>query len=444
MSIQASEPNLFGWNRFVRAEESLTRIVSLWEDEYESTLDLRGLDLAGSNDLADWWYAYLKGERPVAVTGGGQLRVAELFCGPGGLAQGVKQFCREAGYEFLSIAAADADEAAVDVYAQNHGTDSSRITKDLTGNLVDYEFRGKGEDADWRSPPQMTDDRWASLTGEDRVDLLLAGPPCQGHSNLNNHTRRNDDRSASYLDVPAIAIALDIPIVIIENVPAVVHDQGQVVDIAKALFWKAGYTVETGVLKAAEMGWPQTRSRFFMVARKDRAPAGLHFVSQSLSMPTGQPPLTAWWAIEDFEDVDPEEHHMYRRAAYTEENQERIEHLHRNNIYDLPFKLHNETHRNGTTYTAVYGRMHPDRPVGTITSGFLTPGRGRYVHPTRQRTINPREAARLQGFPDDYRFMLNGQPPLSGQLTKWIGDAVPMPLGYAAAMSALSGGLPGR
>jgi DNA (cytosine-5)-methyltransferase 1 len=442
MSIQPSEPNLFGQNRFIRTKESLTRIVSLWDDEYESTLDLRGLDLAGSSDLADWWYAYLKGERPIAQASGGQLRVAELFCGPGGLAQGVKQFCREAGYEFLSMAAADADETAVDVYVENHGTDPSRITKDVTGSLVDYEVRGKGEDADWRSPPQITDDRWASLTGEHRVDLLLAGPPCQGHSNLNNHTRRNDDRNVAYLDVPAVAIALDIPIVIIENVPAVIHDHGQVTRIAEALLSKAGYTVETGVLKAAEMGWPQTRSRYFMIARKDRAPAGLHFVSEALSKQDGQPPLTAWWAIADFEDVDPEEHHMYRRAAYTEENQKRISYLHREDVYDLPFKLHNETHRNGTTYPAVYGRLHPDRPAGTITSGFLTPGRGRYVHPTRKRTINPREAARLQGFPDDYRFMVNGEPPLSKDLIKWIGDAVPMPLGYAAAMSALVGGLP--
>ena len=71
MSAQLSEPNLFGQNRFVRTKESLTRIVSLWDDEYESTLDLRGLDLADSSDLAYWWHAYLKGERPVAVTRGG-------------------------------------------------------------------------------------------------------------------------------------------------------------------------------------------------------------------------------------------------------------------------------------------------------------------------------------------------------------------------------------
>ena len=89
------------------------------------------------------------------------------------------------------------------------------------------------------------------------------------------------------------------------------------------------------------------------------------------------------------------------------------------------------------THTAVYGRLDPDGPAGTITTGFMTPGRGRYVHPTQKRTINPHEAARIQGFPDDYRFTLDGKPPTTQLLTKWIGDAVPMPLGYAAALSVL-------
>ena len=70
----------------------------------------------------------------------------------------------------------------------------------------------------------------------------------------------------------------------------------------------------------------------------------------------------------------------------------------------------------------------------------MTPGRGRYVHPTRRRTLTPREAARLQGFPDTYRFVTDPRcPPSRAKLAKWIGDAVPMPLGYAAALSSVGG-----
>ncbi|MCZ7531736.1 MAG: DNA cytosine methyltransferase [Acidimicrobiia bacterium] len=90
----------------------------------------------------------------------------------------------------------------------------------------------------------------------------------------------------------------------------------------------------------------------------------------------------------------------------------------------------------------MYGRLHPDRESQTITTGFMTPGRGRYVHPTERRVINALEAATLQGFPSTYEFHLPGETaPSKLQLGKWIGDAVPMPLGHAASLAALLPGL---
>ena len=68
----------------------------------------------------------------------------------------------------------------------------------------------------------------------------------------------------------------------------------------------------------------------------------------------------------------------------------------------------------------------------------MTPGRGRYIHPTRRRVLTPREAARIQGFPDTYEFHVDPRnPPVKAKLAKWIGDAVPMPLGHAAGLAAL-------
>jgi DNA (cytosine-5)-methyltransferase 1 len=85
--------------------------------------------------------------------------------------------------------------------------------------------------------------------------------------------------------------------------------------------------------------------------------------------------------------------------------------------------------------------MKRDEPAQTITTGFMSPGRGRYVHPTRRRVMTAREAARLQGFPDTYRFVVDeSNPPTRSNLAKWIGDAVPMPLGYGAALAALGPG----
>jgi DNA (cytosine-5)-methyltransferase 1 len=68
----------------------------------------------------------------------------------------------------------------------------------------------------------------------------------------------------------------------------------------------------------------------------------------------------------------------------------------------------------------------------------MSPGRGRFTHPTQPRVLTPREAARIQGFPDTYVFdAIEGVDPKKTQLAKWIGDAVPMPLGYAAGLCVL-------
>jgi DNA (cytosine-5)-methyltransferase 1 len=394
----------------------------------------------------------------------------------------VRQFCREAGFEFESVAAADLDAAAVDIYADNIGPDY--IYKGKVSDLVvyepvveyvtkvddDVEVR-EVEDANWRngSSPELTpgNEKWSGLRQEN-IDLLLAGPPCEGHSNLNNHTRRDDERNATYLDVPALAIALDIPMVVIENVPTARHDKGRVVQIARALLENSGYWVDEGVLKASSMGWPQTRSRFFMVARKKDLgpPVALEEVKEALYLPYGKP-LPVRWATDQLQDVETYEDFsdkpdggMDRQPTPKDRpdpndpeaigTKERLEYFKKHPTeYDLPSHLHNKKHREGfmnedgtvvkkTTYTAVYGRMRPDEPAPTLTTGFVTPGRGRFIHPTRLRMLTPREAARIQGFPDDYRFTIAGKPPSTQLLTKWIGDAVPMPLGYAAALWVLT------
>ena len=134
--------------------------------------------------------------------------------------------------------------------------------------------------------------RLACVVGD--ADVLLAGPPCQGHSNLNNHSRRTDERNELYLTVPATAIALNIPLVIIENVPAVFHDRLGVVAATTELLESAGYSVETGVLKADHMGWAQRRSRFFLVASRLGPPIPLATVQEGLQFarPIG-------WAIDE-------------------------------------------------------------------------------------------------------------------------------------------------
>lgn len=389
------------------------------------------VDTTSGGDLGDWWTAFLRGSPLENVDHRGTVRGLDLFCGPGGLALGFSQACAELGYDFVSEAAIDDDAGAVDVYATNHGT-RRRISASVR-SLIDFQFRGQGERARFLYDPEIVDERAADLVGQ--VDVVLAGPPCQGHSNLNNHTRRTDRRNELYLTVPAFAIATGASMVVIENVPAVIHDRQQVVATTKKLLENAGYSVVLGRAFADRLGWPQTRQRFFLLARKDSAPMDIEVVGAAIASEQ----RSMWWAIEDLED-EPIDGRMVVEAGYSDENRRRIDWLFDNDKHDLPPSERPECHQDGTTYNAVYGRMYRDKPAPTITTGFLTPGRGRYIHPTRRRTLTPHEAARLQGFPDGYNFHpYTDRASSKAQLTKWIGDAVPMPLGFVAGLSVLGG-----
>lgn len=409
-----------------RAGRTLSRGLRVHGREFHASCEAE----ATGDDLGDWWLAYLRGS---ALLGSNPVRrevgSVELFCGPGGLAQGFGRACEELGIRHRALAAADSDPDAVAVYETNHRPELTSTASVST--LVDYSVRRRRGETSFRYPPEMTSESWRGLKGQPQV--LLAGPPCQGHSNLNNHSRRTDDRNQLYLTVPATAIALDIPLVVIENVPAVVHDRLGVVASTTELLEQAGYFVETGVLKADQMGWAQRRSRFFLVASQYGAPLPLADVQAALA----SEPRSITWAIDDLA-TSPRDDHMARVAEMSDENLGRIAYLFENDLHDLPNSERPDCHKDGTTYNSVYGRLHGDRPAPTITTGFLTPGRGRYIHPTQRRCITPGEAARLQGFPDDYVFKTGEAPPSSLKITKWIGDAVPMPLGFAAGLSVLS------
>jgi DNA (cytosine-5)-methyltransferase 1 len=83
----------------------------------------------------------------------------------------------------------------------------------------------------------------------------------------------------------------------------------------------------------------------------------------------------------------------------------------------------------------MYGRLRYDRPSQTITSGFTSPGQGRFIHPSQQRTLTPHEAARLQFFPDFFDFSASKK---RGDLAKMIGNAVPMKLSYMLCLELLA------
>ena len=335
--------------------------------------------------------------------------------------------------EVQTKVAIDIDPGDLSAYKHNLSTEKT-ICVDVK-TLVDYQINKWGSEAKFAYPPEIINKELQGLIG--KVDLLIAGPPCEGHSSLNNRTRGEDPRNLLYLDVIALAIALRAKAMIIENVPDIVRDKRQIVETAKSLIEKEGYSTDSGILAMDELGLAQTRRRLFLAGSK----MGLVPFSEIVNVFGGREASDIAWAIEDL--IDRQDDAMDVPSTLSSENERRIAWLFENDAYDLPNHMRPLCHKEGHTYPAVYGRMRWDAPAGTISCGFLSPGRGRYTHPLRQRTITPREAARLQGFPDWYTFLSgNGKATTRTYLAKWIGDAVPPILGYTAAFTVIPGFLP--
>lgn len=417
--------------------ERLVQTLTLDEHRYVSSVPLPP---DGKADLASWWRAYLTGQEArfdSTPTDHPKLRVAEMFCGAGGLALGFGQLARELGIEWESVGAVDLDSKALAVYGDHNRT--HYVTDTSAADLLDFEIEGRGTEAKFIRKPTIIDANWAehisdAERGNEKLDVLLAGPPCQGHSNLNNATRYDDERNELYLTVPAMAITTGARVVIIENVRGVLHDRSQVVETTETLLKDAGYHVERDVLTATNFGWPQTRERYFLIATLEHEP--IRFAWLEPLHRINEQTRSVMWAIQDV--IDAPSTFMTRLPEYSAENIRRIDALFDQDLYDLPLSDRPDCHKEGTTYMAAYGRMHPDLPSPTITTGFMTPGRGRFIHPTRRRALNALEGARIQGFPDTYDFRADlAEEPTKAELGTWIGNAVPMPLGYVASLSAL-------
>lgn len=422
--------------QYAFVEGRIVREVTVGRRKWRSSIENRAEPSCAPREA--WWQSFLRGAT-VVVDGAPEapVRTVDVFSGCGGLSLGATQAALAAGRCLRSLAAVDVDEGCLDVHRRNFRTE--HVLHASASTLVDFHVAGSAEAARFAFDPEVIDETLAAHVGS--VDLLVAGPPCQGHSNLNNRTRRDDPRNLLYLTTVALAVGLRARAVVIENVPDVVNDRSDVVATARALLAAAGYAhVDGGVLAAHELGAAQTRRRFFLVASREPltdGPTTLQQVAETMRYD----PRPVAWAIGDLLDRPVQESargHMDAVPVSSRENRERIEYLFRHDVYDLPDAERPDCHRNGHSYPSVYGRMHWDRPAQTITTGFLTPGRGRYVHPRHPRVITPREAARLQGFPDGFEFGHADELPARNALTKWIGDAVPPILGYAAALPLIA------
>ena len=349
------------------------------------------------------------------------MTAVDLFAGCGGLTCGLEEAARRAGRRLDVRLAVDLDPRIARVYKRNFR--NGRVV------AADVAAMFPGDPGAELTPAEA---RLAHAAG--RPDFLLAGPPCQGHSDLNNHTRRADPRNALYLRVARAAEVLGPQVVIVENVPAVQHDIDDVVGVTTTALEKLEYTVASQVIDLALVGVPQHRRRFLLLASSDPRVDPSDLLVGVRTAWSAHPTRTLDWAIRDLESTD-SGLAIDQASRVSAENQRRIAYLFDHDEYDLPDSERPTCHRDKDhTYRSVYGRLRWEAPSQTITTGFSSMGQGRYVHPSKPRTLTPHEAARIQTFPDWFDWGSTARTTLSTV----IGNAVPPLLTVHVGMAVLA------
>lgn len=212
-------------------------------------------------------------------------------------------------------------------------------------------------------------------------------------------------------------------LVTMENVPPLMRT-----DVYQRLLDRLkGYCVDAKVVDCRTIGLPQTRKRLVLVASRlgpirlpefDRQRRTLRSVIGDL------PPISAGGSSAS--------DRMHKASALNPINLRRIKASKPGGTWrDWPLELRAQCHtkETGSTYPGVYGRMSWDEPSPTITTQCFGYGNGRFGHPEQDRAISLREAAMLQGFPQDYSFLPEGASMSFATLGRLIGNAVPVTLG---------------
>jgi DNA (cytosine-5)-methyltransferase 1 len=348
-----------------------------------------------------------------------RLKIIDLFCGCGAMTLGVREAARALESEAIPVLAVDTNPSCIATYKHNFGQECGAVV----GSVTDLLDRAPGK----------------ALSASERrlekqyfgADIAIGGPPCQGHSDLNNHTRRRDPKNRLYLSMARLAEVCRPRFLVIENVPGVVHDRANVVGQACKALDRLGYSLWSGVLAAEDYGVPQRRKRFFLTASLSSTP-----VADRLAALKQQKTTPLSWAIRDLLRATADPSDTFNTPAnHSHTNKKRIAYLFEHDLYDLPNSQRPFCHRaKDHSYVSVYGRMRWNLATQTITTGFGSTGQGRFVHPLRRRTLTPHEACRVQFIPDFFSFPETRRR----HLQEMIGNAVPPKLAYVIALSLLA------
>ena len=340
----------------------------------------------------------------------GKYNAIDLFCGAGGLSLGFQQ----AGFDILL--GIDNDAMALDTFRQTHHG-AQIICGDIT--QIHYENDIK------------------PLIGNETVDVIIGGPPCQGMS-LSGFRKLDDPRNKLYLSYIRLVDEIRPKAFVIENVPGLVSlFHGQIKDSILEKFQNMGYSIQYRILCAADYGVPQKRKRVIFVGLRD---AGMHFeypekhkdfVTCEMAL-SDLPPLVDTLGTEEMDYVLPPQNayqDLMRKHSSKVHNHIAANHSERvkkiismvpagGNYKDLP-----EEYRNTRHFHVAWTRFPDDKPAPTIDTGHR-----HHFHYKYNRVPTVRECARIQSFPDDFIFLGN-----KTQQFRQVGNAVPPLMAQAIA-----------
>jgi DNA (cytosine-5)-methyltransferase 1 len=386
-------------------------------------------------------------------TAHGGLRTIDLFCGAGGLSEGFRQ----AGYQIG--AGLDNDTEALATLTHNH-PETAPVSADVR------EVSGR----------DLLD-----VSGFAEADVLIGGPSCQGFSTQGRRGRwasEEDPRNLLYREFARLAGDLNPEWIVMENVTGLLwFDKGAFARKIFAEFERKGYRLEHRVLLAADYGVPQLRRRLIIIGTRTDKPILwpeqthmgavrrdaidlwetkrlAHFphlhrhrslwsaISDLPAIPSGGgSPIAAYTrtADSDYQNAMREgSDALFNHEAPTlpEVHYDLIKHVREGQTWreipveELPPRFAKIRRTDGTN---LFARPHRNRPSYTIITQFGNVTTGAYTHPTQDRAFSAREGARIQSFPDRFRFL----GPLTSQYRQ-IGNAVPPMLANAVARSVLT------
>lgn len=269
------------------------------------------------------------------------------------------------------------------------------------------------------------------------IRLLAGCAPCQPFSPHRRGADTSTEDQWSLLDEFGRLVRQTTPeIVTMENVTRI--GKAKVFDAFLETLNDAGYEVTYRSCYGPAYGLPQHRRRLVLIASRIgliEVPTGAR---TSDNYPTVRSAIGTLRPIGhgQSDSADP----LHKSRTLTSVNLKRIRASRPGGTWhDWPDDLRSPCHRRetGATFRSVYARMEWDQPSPTITTMSHNYGTGRFGHPEQDRAITLREAAILQGFPPDYRFVRPDEPVEFAPLGRLIGNAVPPVLGQAIGQAIL-------